>query len=216
LNTFLRHIVRLLTAAVLCVSCVALAASDCAGPSTARNASDQIVDWYDNFVRPFHPAPADAPVTKPTREQVQAYIDEVAPFHNRAVLDPVFFEPLVEQVLASYRNASGFRGIDAATLQKIYKRGGGPPIDFSMLCVSPRTVKTTDDAFGLTLFGVNYADCQHIGLRGLVFTDILVNGSSGGTCRPDHMYYRSVFIPVPAGINDITFVCRRDQTGCTR
>ena len=213
----LRKVFLMLTATVLCTSSALFAAPDCIGPATpARKTGDQITDWFESFVKPFRAATADATAPKLTRAQVEAYIEDVAPFHRRAVLDSVFFESLVERVLASYKSSTSFRGIDGPGVEKIYKGSTGPRVDFSMVCVSPRTVKTTDDAFGFTLFGVTIDDCQHIGLRGLVFSDTLVNGSSSGTCRPDHIYYRAVFIPVPAGTNDITFVCRRDQIGCAR
>jgi hypothetical protein len=111
---------------------------------------------------------------------------------------------------------AGFNGIDAAAAEKIYKTGIGQKFDFSLLCINARSVRAPDDAFGITLFGVTADDCQHVGLRGLVFTETLVNGSANGQCRPDQTFYKMYIFPLPAGTNDITFVCRKERGGCAR
>jgi hypothetical protein len=84
------------------------------------------------------------------------------------------------------------------------------------MCIDTRTTATPDDTVAVTLFGMSRDDCQHVGLRGLVFTGALVNGSINGECRPDHVYYRRLIIPVNAGTNAITFLCRKDVGGCMR
>jgi hypothetical protein len=72
-----------------------------------------------------------------------------------------------------------------------------------MLCIDTRTITTSDDAFAITLFGMNYEECQRFGLKGLVFTDILVNGSANGQCRPIRFtpgcwYFSSTPAPTPS------------------
>jgi hypothetical protein len=192
--------------------CVAYAGPDCT-LTESRKAGDLIVDWYELYVRPFRPLPAPASLSK---EQVEALVEELTSFHRPAVLDPLFFEPLVEQISARYAGASGFRGIDAPAVEKYYKSGTGARYDFSLLCIDAKSMRSPDDAFAITLFGVNVDDCQHVGLRGLVYTETWVNGSAGGQCRPDRIYYRRMFIPVAAGTNTITFLCRKDMGGCAR
>lgn len=188
------------------------AAPDCAF-SDPRKPGDQIVDWYDIHVRPFRPPPAPAGLSK---AQVEALVDDMGALHRPAVLDPLYFEPLVQHVAARFADASSFRGIDAAAVAKTYKSGTGTRYDFSLLCIEAKTVRTPDDAFAITLFGVNADDCQHIGLRGLVFTETWVNGSANGQCRPDRVYYRMMIVPVNAGTNSITFLCRKDMGACAR
>ena len=187
------------------------AAPDCA-QTEARKPGDQIVDWYDLYIRPWRTVSAPATVNK---AQVEALTEEMGALHRRAVLDPLYFEPLAQQILARYADASSFRGIDAAAAGKIYKPGAGARLDFSLLCIDAKTVRTPEDSFAITLFGVTADDCQHVGLRGLVFTDTWVNGSVNGQCRPDQVYYRMWVLPVPAGLNSITFICRKEQGGCT-
>ena len=210
----------------LCASCRALllaialvfwntalhAAPDCA-PSDPRKAGDQIVDWYDVYVRPFRNLPAPASLSK---GQIETLVGELASLHRPAVLDPLYFEPLVQQIAARYADVSSLRGIDASTAEKTYKSGSGTRYDFSLLCIDPKSVRSPDDAFAITLFGVTVDDCQHVGLRGLVFTETWVNGSVNGQCRPDNTYYRMLVIPVVAGTNSITFLCRKDTGGCAR
>lgn len=203
----------MLLAAVMTVwNCASHAAPDCARNDT-RRAGDQIVDWYDVHVRPFQTLPAPA---SPGKQQVEEMVEEMASFHRRAVLDPLFFEALAQQVLARYADSSGFRGIDASAAEKIYKSGAATRLDFSLLCIDAKSVRSPDDAFAITLFGVTTDDCRRAGMRGLVFTDTWVNGSANGQCRPDHTYYRMWVVPVAAGTNSITFVCRKDQGGCAR
>ena len=55
-------------------------------------------------------------------------------------------------------------------------------------------------------FGVIVADCQHVGMRGLVFSSALINGSPNGQCRPDLFFRKKVLWPILAGTNEITFL----------
>jgi hypothetical protein len=178
-----------------------------------KKSAEPIVDWYENFVRPYRTQSAASPLAK---NQVEAYIDEAALVHRRAVLDPLFFESLVQQIANGYARARDFKGIDSAAVGKIYNSGIGEKLDLSLLCISAKTVHVPDDAYGITLFGVVYDDCQHIGLRGLVFTATLVNGSANGRCQPDQKYAKMFIVPVHAGVNEITFVCGKDRSGCAR
>lgn len=150
------------------------------------------------------------------KAQVEALVEEMGAFHRRAVLDPLYFEPLAQQILTRYADSPTFRAIDAATAAQIYKPGAGARLDFSLLCVEAKSVRAPEDSFAITLFGVTIDDCQHAGLRGLVFTDTWVNGSVNGQCRPDQVYYRMWVVPVTAGMNSITFVCRKEQGSCAR
>ena len=77
-------------------------------------------------------------------------------------------------------------------------------------------MRSPDDSFTITLFGVVADDCQHIGLRGLVFTAALVNGSANGQCKPDQLYRKMFIVPLPAGTNEITYICGKDRGGCAR
>ena len=67
------------------------------------------------------------------------------------------------------------------------------------LGISPRTLRTPNDAFSVTLFGVIVDDCQHVGMRGLVFSSALINGSPNGQCRPDLFFRKKVLWPILAG-----------------
>jgi hypothetical protein len=101
-------------------------------------------------------------------------------------------------------------------VEKLYKPDSGQRLDFSLFCISPRTLRTPNDAFTVTLFGVIVDDCQHIGLRGLVFTSALVNGSANGQCKPDLRFTKMYIWPLPAGTNEVTFICGKDTGGCAR
>jgi hypothetical protein len=190
------------------------AAPTCAPLSDQRKSAEPIVDWYDNYIRPYRTVSAGA--VRLTKIQVEAFIDEIGPFNRRAVLDPLIFESLAQQIMDSYTRAPDFKGIDTAAAEKIYKSGIGEKLDFSMLCISAKSVRSPDDAFGITLFGVVADDCQHIGLRGLVYTAALVNGSANGPCKPDQVYRKMFVVPVPVGTNEITFICGKDRGGCAR
>lgn len=188
----------------------------CAGASNLRKSAEPIVDWYENYVRPYRSMPGGSGPASLTKSEVEAFIGEIAPFHRQAVLDPLFFETLVQQLTTRYAREPGFKGLDTATAARIHKSGVGQKLDFSMVCISPKTLRSPDDAFAITLFGVVADDCQHIGLRGLVFTATLVNGSANGQCRPDQQHNKLIFVPLSAGTNEISFVCVKDQGGCAR
>ena len=204
----------LVIAALFCVCGQARAVQVCAPALDQRKSNEPLVDWYDNYVRPYRTMPGGPGTTRPTVKQVEDFIELSAPFNRRAVLDPFIFESFVQQVMAGYARAPGFNGIDTAAAEKLYKAGTGEKLDFSLFCISAKSLHAPDDAFAITVFGVVVDDCQHMGLRGLVFTAILVNGSASGQCKPDQKYAKMLIVPVHAGTNDITFICGKDQGGC--
>ena len=192
------------------------AGPECAPSAAQAKSAEPVVDWYDNYVRPYRMLAGNVDVARIGKSQVEAFIGEIAPFHRSAVLDPFFFEALAQRISASYTSLAGFKGIDAAAVEKIYKSGSGQQFDFSLMCITARSVRAPDDAFAITLFAVPFDDCRHVGLRGLVFTDTLVNGSSSGQCRPDQQFFRMLAVPLQAGTNEVTFVCRKAPGGCVR
>ena len=210
-------LVQLLLAGLLaCGTGVARAAADCASAAEQRKSDEPLVDWYDNYVRPFRTMPNGGEPPRLTRSQVEEFIEQSERFNRRAVLEPFIFEALVQQIADGYARKPDFRGIDTATVEKLYKPAGGEKLDFSLFCISARSLNAPNDAFALTVFGVVIDDCQHMGLRGLVFTAALVNGSANGQCRPDQKYAKMLIVPVHAGTNEITFVCGKDNGGCAR
>jgi hypothetical protein len=151
-----------------------------------------------------------------TFDQIGALIETQDAYNRRGSRDPLFFEALVQQISQHYAKAPDFSGLDMQTVQKIYRPASGSELDFSLLCIDTRTIGKRDDAFAITLFGLNYEECQRFGLRGLVFTDILVNGAANGQCRADQVYTRMLVFQVNAGTNTVSFVCGKDSTGCSR
>jgi hypothetical protein len=211
-------LMRMLFAAAVfaCWHGAAYAATACAPATELRKSSEPIVDWYDNFIRPYQGVEAAA-APRLTKIQVEAFIDEIGQFHRRAVLDQLIFEELVEKIMVRYSRAPDFMGIDTAGVEKMYQSGIGPKLDFSRMCISSKSLRSPHDVFGITLFGVVADDCQHVGgLRGLVFTAVLVNGSANGQCKPDLKFSKMVIVPVNAGVNEITFLCGKDRGGCAR
>jgi hypothetical protein len=206
----------LLVASALTFWQCAVHAAGCVPATEERKSEEPLVDWYDNYIRPYRPAAAGAGAARINKSQVEAFIDEIGAFNRRAVLDQLMFEPLVELVMAGYARAPDFKGIDTAAVEKLYKSGTAQKLDFSLLCIDARSVHTPNDAFGITLFGVVVDDCQHIGMQGLVFTAALVNGGANGQCKPDQLYRKMYVVPLPAGTNEITYVCGKDQRGCAR
>lgn len=192
------------------------AAPDCTGPIGANKSAEPIVDWYDNYIRPYRYLPADKATQRLTRAQIEAFIDVLGTFNRRASLDQMELESLVSQVMRSYARAPDFKGIDTAAVEKLYRSDSGQRLDFSLFCISPKSLRTPDDAFSVTLFGVVADDCQHIGIRGLVFSGALVNGSANGQCKPDQFFTKMYIWPLPAGTNEITFMCGKDTGGCAR
>lgn len=205
----------LVVAASMCWHCMAHAAPACAPATETRKHAEPIIEWYENYIRPYRHIAGGAAAT-PTRSQVETFIDEIGTFNRRAVLDQLIFETLIDQILTSYARTPDFKGIDTAAVEKIYKTGAGQKIDFSFLCITSKSVRTPDDSFTITLFGVVAGDCQHIGLRGLVFTAALVNGSANGQCKPDELFRKMFIVPLPAGTNEITYICGKDRGGCAR
>jgi hypothetical protein len=212
------NVPRLVLAAALFagLSAALHAAPDCTRPAEQRKSDEPIVDWYDNYIRPFRTLPAGIADARLAKGQVEAFIGEIKPFHRAAVLDPLYFETFAQLISEGYQRSTGFKGIDADAAAKIYNAATRQQLDFSLLCINARTVRAPDDAFAITLFGVPIDDCQHIGLRGLVFTETLVNGSTSGKCRPDQSYFKMFALPIAAGTNEITFVCQKAPGGCVR
>jgi hypothetical protein len=208
--------VLLVAATLACWHGALRAAPDCAPATGQRKSAEPIVDWYDNYIRPYRMMPAGAETAALTKSQVEEFIDKLGAFNRRAVLDSLIFESLVQQIMESYARARDFKGIDTAAVEKLYKSGIGEKLDFSLLCITAKSMRLPDDAFGITLFGVIVDDCQHIGLRGLVYTGALVNGSANGQCKPDQNFRKNFFVPVLAGTNEITYICGKDHGGCAR
>lgn len=193
------------------------AAPDCPVPAHAPRATGQIKDWYDTYLKPFRVLAGIQEDATLTLEQIAVLIEKQDAYNRRSSRDPLFFEPLVQQVTQHYARAPDFKGLDMQAAGKIYQPALGQKLDFSLLCLDTRTIQSRDDAFAITLFGINHENCQHIGLRGLVFTDILVNGAANGQCRPDHVYYKMLVFSINAGTNTATFLCRKDGSiGCLR
>ena len=206
----------LLLAAIGFWNVAASAAPGCASPVGQSKSLEPIVDWYDNYIRPNRYLPADKATQRLTKPQVEAFIEVSGTFNRRASLDQMELEGLVSQVVRSYARAPDFKSIDTAAVEKLYKADSGQRLDFSLFCISPKTLNTPDDAFSVTLYGVVVDDCQHVGIRGLVFTSALVNGSPSGQCKPDLFFTKMYIWPLPAGTNEVTFICGKDTGGCAR
>jgi len=151
-----------------------------------------------------------------TPEAIEGLIRRQNAYNQVSLRDPLYFEPLVRSMTRHYAKASDFNGLDLETAAKVHRAESGEALDFSLLCIDTRTTAARDDAFAVTVFGVNEAECNRIGLRGLVFTDILVNGVASGRCRSDHVYYRMLVLKIEAGINTVTLVCRKESNACVR
>jgi hypothetical protein len=195
---------------------VAFAAPDCPVPAYAPRGNDQITDWYDKYIKPARAFAGLPDSPRPTQEQIETLIETLEAFHHRGISDPLFFEPLVQQISLQFEAMPSFKGFSAAAAEKLYKSGSGAKLDFSALCIDTRSVSFPDDTFAVSLFGVNNDDCRHASLRGLVFTESLINGAANAKCNPDHIYYKNLIFRIEAGTNVVTFVCRKDANGCLR
>lgn len=196
--------------------CCAAAAAGCERGNPNVKSDEAIVDWYDNYVRPYRYLPPAELSRKLTKPEVEQFIDVLGTFNRSMSMDQLAIENVVRQIIENYARAPDFKGIDNATVEKLYRPEGGQKVDFSLFCVSPRTLRTPNDAFGITMFGVIVDDCQHVGMRGLVFTTGLINGSPNGQCQPDLFFRKMVLWPILAGTNEITFICGKDVGGCAR
>jgi hypothetical protein len=192
----------------------ALAAEGCPVPVHTSKAPEQITDWYEKYISPFRTYAGMADNPRPTKEQIEARVDTMEEINHRTLADSLQFEALVKQITAHYERSTDFKGLDSKAAEKIYRPGS--PLDFAALCIDTRSLNSPDDTFGITLFGVTEADCGHTGLRGMVFTNTLINGAADGRCRPDVVYYKRWIIPVTAGTNTVTFLCSKDVRGCDR
>jgi hypothetical protein len=193
-----------------------LAAPDCPVPTYAAKGNDQLTDWYDKYIKPARTFAGTADGPRPTEEQIETLIEKLEAFHHRSIGEPLFFEPLVQQISLRFEAMPSFNGFSSAAAEKLYKSGSGATLDFSTLCIDTRSMSVADDTFAISLFGVNNDDCRHASLRGLVFTESLINGSTSGQCHPDHIYYKNLIFRTVAGTNVVTFVCRKDANGCLR
>jgi len=192
------------------------AAPACPVPAYAPRATGQLKDWYEKYIKPFRINAGIEEGSAPTPEQIEALVENQGAYNRLSSRDPLYFEPFTQQIAQHYAKAPDFRGLDLAAVKKIYRPGSGPELDYSMLCIDTKTIGAPDDAFAITLFGMIEDECVRFGLRGLVFTDTLVNGAANGQCRPDHVYYKMLFFPINVGTNTVTFVCRKDSNGCFR
>src|SRR5471032_2524466 len=100
----------LLMAVFACWHGVLHAAQECAPmpASEQRKSAEPIVDWYDNYIRPYRGTSGDASAARLTKSQVEAYIEASGSFLRRAVLDSFIFETLVQQIADSYARAGDF------------------------------------------------------------------------------------------------------------
>lgn len=193
-----------------------LAAPNCPTPAYKARTTDQITSWFEIYLRPFRELAGIPDGPSMTMNQIEPLLEKMEIYHRNGTRDSTFFEALVQQISADYARSPGFKGFDTLAAKKMHKTGSGPDIDYSLMCIDARTTRFPDDTFAITLFGVSMDNCQHVGLRGLVFTDILVNGSMNGECHPDHVYYKQLIFSVNAGTNTVTFLCRKDKYGCIR
>jgi hypothetical protein len=208
---------RALAAAALCLGSACLhAATACPNPPETPKAFGHISAWYDAYVKPFLVLGGIPESHTLTPEAIEGLIRRQNAYNQVSLRDSLYFEPLVRSMTRHYAKASDFSGLDRETAAKIHRAEAGETLDFSLLCIDTRTTAARDEAFAITLFAVNEAECNRIGLRGLVFTDTLVNGVAGGRCRPDHVYYRMLFLKIEAGTNTVTLVCRKESNACVR
>ena len=214
-----RMLIRLVFLAALSAlgTTYALAAPACPIPDYAPRTTSQITDWYEKYIGPSRAIGGFPAGPRPGKDQVEALTEVLDAIHLRNITDPLIFEPLVQQIADHYAKDGDFKGLNSASAEKIYKSGSGPKLDFSALCIDVRRGTFPEDTFAISLFGVNNYNCQRASrLRGLVFTETLVNGAAKVECRPDDTYYRNLIFPVTAGTNVITFVCSKDANGCAR
>jgi len=214
---------RMLIRAILLAALLALgnfavlAAPACPVPAYAPKTTSQITDWYDKYIGPSRAVGGFPASPRPAKAQVEALVKALDAIHLSNITDPLIFEPLVQQIAEHYAKDGDFRGLNSAGAEKIYKAEAGSRLDFSALCIDVRRSRYPEDTFAISLFGVNFNNCQRASnTRGLVFTETLVNGAAKAECHPDDTYFRSLFIPVNAGTNVITFVCGKDIGGCAR
>jgi len=191
------------------------AAAGCPIPGyTAQKSGEGIVVWYDKYIVPFRTYAGTAENPPPTKEQVEARVEALEEINGRMLGDSLQFEPFVQQIIAHYARADDFKGLDNAMAQKIYRPG--PALDFTAMCIETLSGRARDDSFAITFYGVTVGLCDRSGLRGLVFSEALINGAVEGRCRPNDFYLKRYVVPVDAGTNTVTFICRKDAHGCAR
>ena len=203
-----------LLAAIVLGDMTSALAQECPTAINPPKAPENIVDWYDQYIAPSRTLAGVPENPHPSRAAIESLVEKMAGFHRRGVSDPLFFEPLVQQIAASFADHGDFKGLNSVAAQKIYRAGAGSDLDFSALCIDTRRTRFPEDTFAITLFGVSLDNCQHLAGRGLVFTGTMINGNANGECRNDRNFFRMLIVPVPAGTNTITFVCSKDVGGC--
>jgi hypothetical protein len=87
-------------------------------PRYSARATGQIKDWYDTYLKPFRSAAGVQEPPALTFDQIGALIETQDAYNRRGSRDPLFFEPLVQQVAQHYARAPDFRGLDMQTVQK--------------------------------------------------------------------------------------------------
>lgn len=205
-----------LTALLHLGNSLVLAAPACPVPAYAPRSDGQIADWYDNYISPAAAFAGLADSARPSAEQIESLVEKLAAFHRRSIRDPLFFEPLVQQISMHFESMPSFKGFNSAAAEKLSRSGPGSNVDFSALCIDTRSTRSPDDTFALSLSGVNRDDCRRASLRGLVFTGSLINGDANGQCRADHVYHKNLIFRIAAGTNVVTFVCTKEANGCLR
>ena len=204
------------------LACAALAAAlitspamaGCPIPGYTGKGNDKITDWYGKYIAPLRAYAGTAESPPPTKEQVEARVEALEDINGRMLGDSLQFEPFVQQIIAHYARADDFKGLDTKTAQKIYRPG--PALDFTALCIETLSGRSRDDSFAITFYGVTVGLCDRSSLRGLVFSEALINGAVEGRCRPNDFYTKRYFVPLDAGTNTVTFVCHKDAHGCAR
>ena len=199
-----------LAAAIVTASAIA----GCPIPGYTPKSSDKITDWYEKYIAPLRAYAGTAENPPPSKEQIEARMDALEETNGRMLGDSLQFEPFVQQIIAHYARSDNFKGLDTRMAQKIYRPG--PALDFTALCIETLSGRSRDDSFAITLYGVTSGLCDRSSLRGLVFSEALVNGAVEGRCRPNEFYTKRYFVPLDAGTNSVTFICRKDAHGCAR
>src|SRR4051812_28291407 len=88
---------------------VALAANCQRGNPDAKG-GEPIVNWYDNYIRPFRYLPPDEVDKKLSKGQVEEFIEVLGNFNRSMALDQMALENLVTQIVAGYAREPSFKG----------------------------------------------------------------------------------------------------------
>src|SRR5258708_33246146 len=123
-----------LTALLPLGNSLACAAPDCPIPAYAPRGSDPITDWYDKYIKPARAYAGLPDSARPTEEQIQTLIEQLEAFHHRSIGHPLFFEPLVQQILHHFEGMQSFKGLSSAAAEKLCKSVSASSLYFSMFC----------------------------------------------------------------------------------